>query len=152
MLKIRLKLRHLIAMAVCLAGAAIFSGCEKNKMELEDGMYSGTYTVEYLNDRDNSFSAKMTLELKNGKYTCLGILHDQAEFSGNYLINDDKIIFEIEVWETDYINENGKVLAFDFDTYIVPWGEYKYTFNGKNLKFSKKYGDFGRYEWNLKKK
>ena len=133
----------------------VFTGCDSDKAELTsdmeiEGIFTGKQRVTYFYGWRSSLLRIITIELKNGKYSCIGFLHDQAEFSGNYSINDDKIIFEIEVWKTDYIY-NGNVIALNFDTHIIPQGEYNYTFDGKKLKFSKTYDDIGHYEYELER-
>ena len=131
----------------------VFTSCSSDKGTSgieNEGTFSGTYTVTYLSSDPNS-SGKITIKLENQKFTCL-CLHEQAEFSGNYIINDDKIIFEMNVWKTDYIDKNGNIICYDFDTYIIPQGECNYTFDRNKLKLSKVYENFGHYEWNLEKK
>jgi hypothetical protein len=118
--------------------------------EIIKGTFPGTFSVMY---SDHVVKGTMTLELKNGKFSVLGFLHDQAEFSGNYSMSNNKITFDIKVWKTDYIDEDGNGIAYDFDTFIVPQGEYIYTFGGNKLKFSRTYDDLNRnYEWEFTKK
>ena len=127
-------------------------GSDTLKNELEnEGTFSGTFSVNYLSSDPNA-NGKITIKLRDGKYTCIGIPHDQADISGNYTIINDKIIFEINVWKTDYIDKNGKIIAYDFDTFIVPQGECSYLFDKNRLKLSKVYDWYGHYEWNLEKK
>ena len=68
-------------------------------------------------------------------------------------MSDNKITFDVKIWKTDYVDENGMTIAYNFDTFIVPQGEYIYTFGGNKLKFSRTYDDFNRkYEWEFTKK
>jgi len=103
----------------------MFTGCSSDKAEMTsdlEGTFTGTYSVTYLSSWANSGSGTITIKLKNGKYICEGIPHSQANISGNYTIDDDKIIFEVNVWETNYIDKNGYIIAYDFDIYLVPQG------------------------------
>ena len=113
-----------------------------------EGKFVGAFSVTSLSAP--IVKGTMTLELKNGEYSILEFPHNQAEFSGNYSISENKIVFDVKVWKTDYIDENGMALAFDFDTFIVPQGEYIYLFDGNKLKFSKS-EDFADYEWEFTK-
>ena len=134
----------IISALIC---GVMFTGCSKVEMEIEkEGTFTGTYSVEYFNG-SSSHNGEMTIAINNGKYSVIGFLHNQTKFSGNYSMNDDKIIFEIEVWKTDYIDENGMGIVLNFDAFIVPQGEYDYTFDGENLKFSKTYDGLAHYEW-----
>ena len=129
----------------------LLTSCGKDTDANEiEGVFSGNFTVTY---PDAVVKGTMTLELKNGKYSVLGFLHNQAEFSGDYSISDNKITFDVKVWKTDYVDENGMTIAYDFDTFIVPQGEYIYTFDGSKLKFSKTYEEYNRKnEWEFTKK
>ena len=154
MQKNKLNLRNVIAIAICLAGMAIFSSCEKNSnVDGIESAFSGTFSVTEL-PSDPMYNGTLTLELrKNGKYSIFGLLHNQSEFSGDYSMSDNKLTFDVKVWKTDYVNKDGSIIAYDFDTFIVPQGEYIYTFDGNKLKFSRTYDDFNRkYEWDLTKK
>jgi len=141
----------LTIISALICGVTLTS-CGSDKAELpNEGAFSGTYTVTYLSS-DPDANGSITINLKNGKYTCIGIPHDQADISGNYTIKSDKITFEINVWKTNYIDKNGNIIAFDFDIFIIPQGECHYTFDGNKLKLSKVCDNFARYEWNLEKK
>ena len=133
------------------------NGSDSDKTELTSGMgmeeiYFGTYTVTYFSSWAPNGSGTITIKLNNGKYTCRGIPHNQADISGNYSIDNDKITFEINVWETNYVDKNGNIMKSDFDTFIIPQGECDYSFEGNKLKISKVYDDFAHYEWNLEKR
>ena len=145
--------RVVLMIIPALICGVVFSSCGSDKAELteKEGIFVGTYSVTYLSP-DPNVNGTMTLELKNGKYSVLGFLHNQAEFSGDYSISDNKITFDVKVWKTDYIDKDGMTIAFDFDTYIVPQGEYICTFDGSKLKFSKTHDGFGHYQWEFTKK
>ena len=137
-------MKRFIFFAVVFVAIFAFTSCKPTNIAEIEGTYLGIYSVT-----NSSSSSNFKLELKNGKFSILKLLHNQSEFSGNYSVNDDKIIFEIKVWETDYVDKDGNIIAYDFDTRIVPQGEYIYTFDGNKLKFSKTYDDNSHYEWEL---
>ena len=150
-------MKRLVLMFIpALIFGMVFTSCSTDKAELpngiKEGIFSGTFTVTYLTSWANSGSGEIEVKLKNGKYTCIGLPHNQANISGYYSISNDKILFEINVWETDYIDKNGNIICFNFDTYIIPQGECYYTFEGNKLILSKVYDDFADYEWNLVRK
>ena len=114
----------------------------ESESNIENGVYSGTFTVTYFVDMPESWgrgSGITTLELKNGKFTCAGNPNRfPAGGSGNYSIQDDKIIFEdLSFWTAD------------FDWNLILKGEYDYTFDGKRLKFSAIKNNVGLYEYDL---
>jgi len=141
-------MKKLVLVLIC---AILLISCSKDKIENEmEGAFSGKFTATY---PESVVKGTLTLELKNGKYFIFGLLHNQSEFSGDYSINENKIIFDVKVWKTDFVDENGFTIAYNFDTFIVPQDEYYYTFNGSKLKFSKKYDEYNRkYEWEFTKK
>ena len=149
-------MKRLILMIIpALFCGIVFTNCDSDRTELENGLekegfFFGTYNVTYLSSDPNA-SGTITIHLNDGKYTCIGFPHEQADISGNYVINNDKIIFEIDTWKTNYIDKNGNMIAYDFDTYIVPQGECNYTIDGIKLKLSKVHDNYGHYEWNLEK-
>ena len=122
-----------------------------SEIEIE-GTYSGTYSKTNLSPHSSFGSGTISIELKNGNYACIGTPHSKANISGTYSINDDKIIFEINVWETNDIDENGNGVVYDFDIDLIPQGEHSYTFDGKKLVLSKVIEGFAHYEHNLDKK
>ncbi|MDR0231956.1 MAG: hypothetical protein LBI82_07540 [Dysgonamonadaceae bacterium] len=113
----RLKMRNVIAIAICLAGTTMFSGCGNNLINEPndslistqtatlrasdvkeiDGIYIGTYSWTNLT-QNWSFSSMPTIELKDGKYTYKGLSNDSFydRGSGNYTIEGTKIIFELK--------------------------------------------------------
>jgi len=149
--------RFVFLMIPALICGIILASCS-SRAELEnsddemEGIYSGTYSMTSLSPCTPSFSGAINLELKNGKYACKGVLHSQAYFSGTYSINDDAIVFETEVWKTNYIGENGIGIAFDFDIYIIPSGKHSYTFDGKHLVLTKLIDGYAIYEHRFVKK
>ena len=101
---------------------------------IEDGIYTGTFT-----NGNPSLSGIMGLELKDGKFKGGGNPNDvtvpYGGTAGTFSINGCKITFKDEMVRP----------AVGFWFFILN-GEYDYTFDGKNLKFSD-----GIYEYNLKK-
>jgi len=119
---------------------------KQSHIPVEDGIYTGIFNVtyfSYFSDIPESWvkrSGETTLELKNGKYTCMGNSNRiPAGGSGTYSINDNKIVFKDENWWTA-----------DFDWYLVLNGAYYYQYDGSKLKISA--ANTGRYyEYNLEK-
>ena len=148
-----LKMKKVLMNILVLSFGIILTSCDKETDVSEiESTFGGTFSVTNLHS-DPMYNGTMTLELKNGKFSIFGLLHNQSEFSGNYSINNKKITFDVKVWKTDYVDENGFTIAYNFDTFIVPQDEYYYTFDGNKLKFSKTYKDFNKkYEWEFIKK
>jgi len=146
-----LKMKKLVLALIC---GVLLTSCDKEaNVDGIESAFSGTFSVTYLPD-EPMYNGTLALELrKNGQYSILGLLHNQSEFSGDYSMSDNKITFDVKFWKTDYFDENGMTVVFNFDTFIVPQGEYIYTFVGNKLKFSRTYNDFNRkYEWEFVKK
>jgi len=138
----------LLLISVLICGAAL-TGCANNELyeekpadenltndhEIED-VYVGNYTTTNVT-RKLSWNNAAKIELKGGKYTYRGLsegsLSDIYNVSGNYSINDNKIIFEIKSYDGPAVDlmlvEGFAVLLLD--------GEYIYTFDGEKLAFSK---------------
>ena len=130
----------------------VFTSCNSKSEEIfkpiEEGVYFGTFTVEYFVDMREGWSSSgtTTLELKNGKYTYTSDIPPKL-CSGNYSINNDKIIFESDrTWYPDLNN-----VPPYFDINLILAGEYDYTFTGKRLKFSAMKNDVGHYEYDFEK-
>ena len=119
----------------------------------EDGIYTGTFTVEYPVDimREGwNNNGTVTLELKNGKYIYTSDIPPKS-CSGTYSKSNDKIIFDrdrgIEYPDLHIVPPN-----FDINLWLN--GEYEYSFDRNRLKFStsKDYADTGKvgyYEYDL---
>jgi len=147
-------MKRLVLMIIpAIVCGALFAGCSSEKAGGidEEATFSGTFTATYFSPGSNNSSGNITLTLSDGKHISVGALHEQAKFSGNYTIDNDKIIIEMNVWKTDYIDKSGNIIAYDFDTFIIPQGECTYTLDGNTLKLSRTVEDFGYYEWNLVK-
>ena len=147
-----LKMKKSVLVLIC---GVLLASCDK-EANVNNGIesaFSGTFSVTYL-PYEPMYNGTLMLELrKNGQYSIIGLLHNQSEFSGDYSMKGNKITFDVKIWETDYVDENGMTIAYDFDTFIVPQGEYIYTFDDNKLKFSRTYVDFNRkYEWEFTKK
>ena len=122
-------MRYVVAIAICLAGMTMFSGCKNSSVE--EGVYVGTYTITNLY-RNFSWTANPTIELKNGGYTYKELSNGAyyTSGSGNYSINGNKIIFEL-------ISYPIPMEAIDVIEELLLKGEYSYKFNGEKLTFSK---------------
>ena len=94
-----------------------------------------------------SSSGTTTLELKNGKYTYISDIPPKI-CSGNYLISKDKIIF-VSDKGIEYTDLN--IVSPYFDINLILAGEYDYTFNGKQLKFTAIKDYVGHYEYDFRK-
>ena len=147
--------RVVLMMVPALICGIVFTSCGYDKTKLfgeVEGIYSGTYTVKSLSSVAHDGSGTITIKIQNGKYACIGIPHNQVDISGSYSINKNKIIFEVDVWKTDFVNDDGSIFCFNFDTRLIPQGEYHYIFDGNKLRLSKVYDDYAHYEYDLKKK
>jgi len=128
-------LRKVVAIAICLVGMTMFSGCEKDPIDVNeiDGTYVGTYTTTNLT-HGFSWSYTPTIEFKNGKYTYKGLADGGFYDSGygKFTINENKIIFELIHYDVP-MQAIGVV-----DGWLLQ-GEYEYTFKGNKLNLSKTY-------------
>lgn len=123
---------------------SLLLSCDKNEgisKSIEDGVYSGTFTVSTVSYSSFKQSGATTITLKKGKYACAGNSNRvPAGGSGNFSINENKITFTDEnFWYAD------------FDWNLILNGTYDYTFDGKNLKISASKNEMGYYEYDLKK-
>lgn len=106
--------------------------------KIPDGSFTGSFTVQY---RSLTKTGSITLELRNGNYTC----------SGNY----DRIpaggsgAFSIETGKIRFIDKN--VWTADFDWNLILNGQYNYTFDGNKLTISAEKNNVGQYVYNLQK-
>ena len=126
-----------------LISGVTFISCDADKAELKVGVgldytYAGTYTAIRSSDGLTVTSLTPTIELsKDGKYSYKGMPHSQGYGSGKYSIKEDKITFELITWNTNFIDDNGMIVALDMDPNILLKGEYDYVFVGNNLNLSK---------------
>jgi hypothetical protein len=164
----RLKMRNVVAIAICLAGITMCSGCENNLINEPndllvstqtatlrasdvkeiDGIYIGTYSWTNLT-HDWSLSSTPTIELKDGKYIYKGLSTDSFydSGSGNYTIEGNKIIFELK----DYPMPMQAIGVID--SWLLN-GEYELKFDEDKLIFSKTsiiVADEYKYKFELKK-
>lgn len=118
--------------------ATLFSGCNKEDLNIKDGTFKGTFTVTY---SSGTQSGQTTLELKNGRYTCAGNSNRiPAGGSGVFSIDNNKITFDEEhVWTAD------------FDWNLILDGIYDYSFDGKKLIISANKNSVGNYKYDLEK-
>jgi hypothetical protein len=135
----------LMTISVLIFGI-VFVSCDNSEfvggVKLEDGIYTGTFTVKYSVEMPESWgrgSGITTLELRNGKFTSTGNPNRiPAGGSGNFSVHNGKIVFEdVNGWTAD------------FDWNLILKGEYDYKFDGKRLKFSANKNDVGYYEYDL---
>ncbi len=114
------------------------SGCDKDDINLIEGIYKGTFTVTY---NSGTQTGQTTLELMNGKFSCSGNSNRiPAGGSGTYTFDNGKITFSDENFWTA-----------DFDWNLILNGQYDYTFDGKKLKISADKIGVGHYKFDLKK-
>ena len=98
-----------------------------------EGTYVGTYTITNLN-RNFSWSTVPTIELKEGKFTYKETPESvYRNVYGGYSINEEKIIFEVEYYDSPYLD----IFYVSEATRLLLEGEYNYTFDGTKLAFSK---------------
>ena len=126
-----------IGLSLLLFSCSKNEAIEEVSVPLEEGIYTGTYTVKRFAGMPGEYwgpgNWTTTLILNNGKYTIT------TGGSGNYSINNGKIIFEDEnVW------------TCDFDSNLILNGVYEYTFDGRKLKILQRF-DFAHYVYDLKK-
>ena len=114
----------------------VLTSCSADNLSYDleiEGTYVGIYTTTNLN-RDFSWNTAPTIELKRGKFTYKetpeGIYRDVY---GNYSINNEKIIFEVENYDFPW----SCILYVEGATTLLLEGEYDYRFDGKKLIFSK---------------
>jgi len=129
-------MRKTIFILKTLSIVLVFAACNKDKLIIESGSYSGTFKVNY---NDTSMTGFTTLILNNSGYVCTGNPNRiPAGGSGTYTISNGKINFSDEnIWTAD------------FDWNLILNGTYDYTFDGSNLKIFAFKNNVGHYEYNL---
>ena len=142
--------RYIVVIGV-IGFFSLFLSCDRHKempKPIEEGTFTGTFTVEYFVEIREGWSSSgtTTLELKNGKYTYTSEIPPKL-CVGNYSITNDKIVFEYER-EPSY-PDLSQVPPY-FDVGLIPNGVYDYAFDGKKLSFSVT-KILGRYEYNFEK-
>ena len=145
-------MKRLVLMIVsALICGIVFTSCSKVaatddnpkvSMPIEEGTYSGIFTVKYSANAPKSWksgSGTVTLELKDGQFICKG---ENTGGEGIYTVNDNKITFvDMVLWH--FIAGSDHNVMLD--------GEYDYTFDGKRLKISANKNKVGHYVYDLKK-
>ena len=127
-------MKRLFIFALVYVG--LFTSCnEEDFGPNNEGIYSGTVSVTYFEDKQTSHSEKVTLVLLDGKFSSSQTVGGGY---GYYSIKNNTIIFNNEVYLWNH----------SFDGNLVLSGKYNYTFNGKNLKISKR-NDHAYYEYDL---
>jgi len=110
-------------------------------LKIFDGIYTGTFIVQY------SLATKtgpVTLELKDGKYTCSGNYTTiPAGGFGSFLTKSGTITFNgAGAWPA--------IGSYDMNTILN--GQYNYSLDGKKLTISAVRNNIvGHYEYNLEK-
>ena len=141
-------MRNVVAVAICLAGMMMFSGCKKEtnnppQHDKIDGIYVGTLTTTNLTTNSSHISTP-TIDLRYGTYSYEGLTTGSwwCCGSGNFTYSDDKITFR-----KSYNNEPTITMYFDGELD----GVYNYKLEGDSLFFSKTTTLGFRYEFELKK-
>jgi hypothetical protein len=127
-----------LILVIC-STALCFSGCDKDKPVIQDGVYTGTFTVSYHSGQQ---TGQTTLELSKGAFSCSGNANRfPAGGSGTYLVEHDKIIFsDTNFWTAE------------FDWNLILSGHYDYSFDGKRLTLSTTINGVATYKYELEKK
>jgi len=143
-------MRNVVAVAICLAGMMMFSGCKKEtnnppQRDKIDGIYLGTLTTTNLTTNSSHISTP-TIDLKYGTYSYEGLTSGSCCCgAGNFTTQGDMIFFRKSrpngptehIWCGNELN-----------------GDYDYRFEGDSLFFSKIFNFFSteyKYEFALKK-
>ena len=130
-----------------LAVMMCFVSCDKNEeisktvYPVEEGNYSGTFTVTYFVNAPKSWksgSGTVTLKLEDDQFICEG---KNTGGQGMYEVNNNRIkFFDMILWH--FIDGT--------DHNVMLNGGYNYAFDGENLTFSKE-NQYGIYKYKLKK-
>ncbi len=125
-------------------------GCNKEPVpsgddqKIEDrsvlnGTYTGIFTAKYGSEIK---TGSVTLEMKNGYYTCSGDYNTiPAGGGGTFYTKKGKITFY----------STGAIGATVFDANLILVGDYYYSLIGKKLIISKERSSDINYEYNLEK-
>ncbi len=117
---------------------SFISGCKKDKLPIQDGIYAGTFTVTYSN---GSQTGPVTIELKNRTYNSSSNSNRiPAGGSGTFQVNKNKMTFS-----------DDKMWTADFDGNLILNGEYEAVFDGKKLTLSASRDGVGHYQYELQK-
>ena len=117
----------------------ILLACGKNKQSLNNGVYTGTFTVKY--DDGTTRTGETTLTLEGSTYQCTGgPNYTPAGGSGSFEEKAGMITFnDVNIWTAN------------FDWNLILDGEYKYKFNGRKLIFEADKNNVGNYHYDLEK-
>lgn len=127
-----------ILIATFFSIVTIFSACKKEDLNIIDGTYKGTFTVIYSSGPQ---TGQAILELKNGRFSCLGNSNRiPSGGSGTFSSDNNMITFNDENFWTA-----------DFDWNLILSGKYDYSFDGKKLKFSADKNGVGNYKYDLER-
>jgi hypothetical protein len=135
-------------MSIILTFSLLLFSCNEEALETEEqqkedpkifnGTYTGSFTVHY---RTLVKTGSVTLELKDGKYSCSGNTNRiPAGGSGKFSSKNGIITFKDQNFWTA-----------DFDGNLILTGPYMYIFDGQNLIISAFRGEAGPYEYFLEK-
>jgi len=138
---------RIYTIVIVLSSLLIFNSCngndDENMNQSLNGIYTGTFTVKYLNG--DTFSNPVSIDFtENNNYLSSGnVDRFPAGGSGTYKRNGSRIEFnDANIWTAD------------FDWYLILRGEYDYSFNGNELIISANRNsiDFkGFYKYELSK-
>jgi len=113
-------------------------GCETETPKIEEGTYTGTFTVFYSSGIE---SGTTTIVLKDSEYSCSGNSDRiPAGGSGTYSSENGKITF---------VDKNFWTAEFDWN--LILSGEYNYSIDGNELLITAEKSDIGRYEYRLER-
>lgn len=120
----------------------LFNGCADKQVEPPaslDGVYQGTFTVEYSDGQ--VLSNSVTVDIMANEYSSSsGSGRIPAGGSGTFEIRGDSIQFSDQnMWTAD------------FDWNLILNGTYKYSSNGKELVLSADKNQVGTYRYQLRK-
>lgn len=133
------KLVILLVVAVFGAASSACTETEKQSNLLTDGIYSGTFTVEY--DSGQSYSNPVSITISGGNYSCSnGENHIPAGGQGTFSISGSKITFQDTLLWTA-----------DFDWNLILNGEYTIAFDGDEIEISALKNGLGLYQYKLRK-
>ena len=131
-------MKKLSAKLVLFSFALCLSSCDKDKLDIRNGTYAGTFTATY---SSGTFTGPTTVELENGRYSCTGNPDRiPAGGSGSYTVDNDTITFQDENFWT-----------MDFDGNLILNGAYGYTIDKKKLKISAERNGLGLYVYDLER-
>ena len=119
-----------------------FKSCNNDDSINQDfnGVYSGTFTVKYLNGETFTNPVTVSFNGENSYNSSGNSDYFPAGGSGTYIKGSSTINFsDINYWTAN------------FDSNLILGGEYKYSLNKNTLTISSVRSDFGTYTYELNK-